>query len=78
MESVLGSWLVEMSTEVFGTKLGVFWGMAVKVCLHTSFFFHSSRISIVFGDQKFGMGSVNTSFFTALNVWVCYHRVKLV
>ena len=39
MESVLGSWLVEMSTEVFGTKLGVFWGMAVNVCLHTSFFF---------------------------------------
>ena len=28
----------KMSTEVFGTKLGVFWEMAVKVCSHTSFF----------------------------------------
>ena len=77
MEPVLGSWSVEMSSEVFGTKLGVVWEMAVKVCLHTSLF-HSSLISIVFDDQKSGMGSVNTSFFTALNVWVCYHRVKLV
>ena len=38
MESVLGSWSVEMSTQVFGTKLGVVWEMAVKVCLHASFF----------------------------------------
>ena len=38
MESVLGSWSVEMSTEVFGIKLGVVWEMAVKVCSHTSFF----------------------------------------
>ena len=49
MESVLGSWSVEMSTEVFGTKLGVFWQIAVKVCWHTSFFFtrHVFPLSLV-------------------------------
>ena len=49
MESVLGSWSVEMSTQVFGTKLGVVWEMAVKVCLHTSFFFtrHVFPLSLV-------------------------------